>query len=87
VLGIVCGVLLIDGRQLAVSPQALLPDEASAVRQAQSMAQTGRDLDSRRLPLFFHVHDNVWTQPVPVYFTALLLPVVGSSNAGFVCRL
>jgi Dolichyl-phosphate-mannose-protein mannosyltransferase len=31
--------------------------------------------------LFFHLHDNVWTQPLPVYFTAFLGPVVGSSDA------
>jgi 4-amino-4-deoxy-L-arabinose transferase-like glycosyltransferase len=83
VLGIVCGVLLIYAHRLGVAPPALLPDEAAAIRQAESIAQTGRDLDGRRLPLFFHLHDNVWTQPLPVYFTALLRPVVGSSDAAF----
>jgi 4-amino-4-deoxy-L-arabinose transferase-like glycosyltransferase len=81
VLGIVSGVLLIYAHRLDVAPPALLPDEAAAIRQSESIAQTGRDLDGRRFPLFFHLHDNVWTQPLPVYFTALLRPVVGSSDA------
>jgi 4-amino-4-deoxy-L-arabinose transferase-like glycosyltransferase len=81
VLGIVCGVLFIYARHLDVAPPALLPDEAAAIRQAESIAQTGRDLDGRRFPLFFHLHDNVWTQPLPVYFMALMRPVVGSSEA------
>ena len=76
-LGIVCGVLLIYARRLDVAPPALLPDEAVAIRQAESVAQTGRDLDGRRFPLFFHLHDNVWTQALPVYFMALLRPIVG----------
>ena len=80
-LGIVCGVLLIYARRLDVAPPALLPDEAAAIHQAESIAQTGRDLDGRRFPLFFHLHDNVWTQPLPVYVMALLRPVVGSSEA------
>ena len=46
-VGIVCGVLLIYARRLDVAPPALLPDEAVAVRQAESIAQTGRDLDRR----------------------------------------
>jgi hypothetical protein len=81
VLGIVCGVLLIYAHRLDVAPPALLPDEAAAIRHAESIAQAGRDLDGRRFPLFVHLHDNVWTQPLPVYFTALLGPVVGSSDA------
>jgi 4-amino-4-deoxy-L-arabinose transferase-like glycosyltransferase len=81
VLGILCGVLLLYPRHLDVSPPALHPDEAAAIRQAQSIAQSGRDLDGRRLPLFFHLHDNVWIQPLPVYFTALVLTAIGPSDA------
>jgi len=82
VLGIVCAVVLVYARRLDVSPPTLHPDEAAAVRQAASIAHTGRDLEGRRFPLFVHLRDNVWTQPLAVYFTALLLPIVGSSASG-----
>jgi 4-amino-4-deoxy-L-arabinose transferase-like glycosyltransferase len=59
-------------RQLDVSPPVLHPDEIAVVRQANAITLTGHDLEGRRLPLFFRVHDNVWTAPLPVYFTALL---------------
>src|SRR5262245_10233605 len=59
-------------RQLDVSPPVLHPDEIAVVRQANAITLTGHDLEGRRLPLFFRVHDNLWTAPLPVYFTALL---------------
>src|ERR1041384_1716330 len=63
-LGIVGGTLLAYGRHLDVSPAALHRDEAATVEQARSIAETGRDLEGRRLPFFFHLRDNVWTPPL-----------------------
>jgi len=77
VLGVLCAVLLIYARHLDSSPPALHQDEAAVVEQARSIAETGRDLEGRRLPLFFHLRDNVWVPPLPVYWTATLLALPG----------
>src|SRR5262249_31582511 len=60
-------------RRLDVSPPALHADEIDLRRQAGAVARTGRDTDGRRPPLVFRLRDNVWTPPVPVYATALVV--------------
>ncbi len=69
-------------RQLDVSPSAMHAHEIAIGRQASSLAQTGRDLDGRRLPLYFHVRGNVWTPPLPVYFTLLVMTMIGMPEWG-----
>ena len=56
------------------------PDEVSGARQARSIATNGRDTDGRTLPLYFHAHDDVWLQPVPVYVMALFLKLSAMSG-------
>jgi 4-amino-4-deoxy-L-arabinose transferase-like glycosyltransferase len=73
--------LVVYARRLDVSPPALHPDEIALARQADSIARTGHDLDNRRLPLYFHLHDNVWAQPVAVYVTALFLKTIGLNES------
>jgi len=63
---------------LDLSPGAFNHLEMSLVLEAHAIASSGRDLEGRLLPLYFHISDTLWFQPVPVYFTALLfrlLPV------------
>jgi len=72
--------LAIYARRLDVSPPRH-PDEVDLSRQAVALAQTGRDADGQRLPLYFRLHDNVWTPPVPVYMTAVVLKVRASASA------
>ena len=64
--------LAVYALRLDDSPLAMHPDETVVTQQAQSVARTLHDVDGRLLPLFFHVRDNLWTTPLPVYFTALL---------------
>ena len=86
--GFLLGVLLVSAvafgiysRRLDVSPPAQHPDELSLSRQAAAVAETGRDVDGARFPLYFRLHDNVWTPPVPVYVTALVLKARASTSA------
>ncbi|PYQ95405.1 MAG: hypothetical protein DMF96_22280 [Acidobacteria bacterium] len=57
---------------LDLSPGAFNHLEMSLVLEAHAIASSGRDLEGRLLPLYFHISDTLWFQPVPVYFTALL---------------
>ena len=60
-------------------------DELSVAVQARSIAASGRDIDGRLLPLYFHIRDDVWFQPVLVYLTALFL--TASANPAVASRL
>jgi 4-amino-4-deoxy-L-arabinose transferase-like glycosyltransferase len=63
------------------SPVHLHHDEVSVALQARSIAASGRDTDGRPLPLYFHIRDNVWFQPVFIYVTALFLTLSGISES------
>jgi hypothetical protein len=69
VLGILGAVFFLYARQLDVSPPALHRDEAATIRQAQAIAQTGRDVDGRRIPVI--------TLGVQIVFSSFFLSVLG----------
>ena len=71
---------LIYAYQLGDGPPSLSRDEGDLGAQAQSIAQGGRDADGGLLPLYFHVRDNQWAQPLPIYVTALSVMAAGSSQ-------
>jgi 4-amino-4-deoxy-L-arabinose transferase-like glycosyltransferase len=67
---------------LGSSPGDLNHLERSMAGEAQAIASTGRDLEGRLLPLYFHISDTLWFQPVPVYFTALLFKLWPAPETG-----
>ena len=72
---ITCGLLAIAtllfyGIRLA---GPLAPAERALADQARAIAATGHDLEGHTFPLYLHVADAEWLQPVPVYVSALLL--------------
>ncbi len=85
VLLLTSAALVIYAHGLDFSPASLHPDEVGLSLQARSIAQTVHDVDGRFLPLYFHIRDMVWAQPLPVYFTALFLTAMGLSE--FTVRL
>jgi len=77
------GVLLVYGAKLDHTPPDLHRDEVVFALQAQSIASTGRDVDGRRLPLYFRMStlgDDIWFCPVLVYVTAAFLKVLPLSE-------
>ncbi|MGH9385691.1 MAG: ArnT family glycosyltransferase [Vicinamibacterales bacterium] len=72
--------LLLYGLGLSRAPGPLHPDEVALARQAYSIAQTGRDLDGRLLPLFVHSEGEVWFPPVPAYAAAVAAALVPTSS-------
>jgi len=78
-VGVIVGVtLLVYGTRLG-PPPPLTPAETALVREAQSVASTGRGTSGRQAPLFFQVSDEVWLQPMAVYATAGFLWVTSST--------
>jgi 4-amino-4-deoxy-L-arabinose transferase-like glycosyltransferase len=73
--------LLLYGSRLGYPPASSRGDEASLAAQARSIAATGHDLGGRVLPLYVHIEDTLWFQPVPVYFTALILTLRPSGDS------
>jgi 4-amino-4-deoxy-L-arabinose transferase-like glycosyltransferase len=77
------GVLLVYGVKLDHTPPDLHRDEVVFALQAQSIASTARDVEGRRLPLYFHMPalgDDVWFCPILVYVTAAFLKVLPLSE-------
>jgi len=72
--------LLIYGRGLDRSPVYLSHDEVIFSLNARSIAESGRDLNGRFLPVYAHVSGTYWQTPVVIYFTALLLKVLPLSE-------
>jgi len=65
--------------RLEHTPPHLHRDEIMFAIQAQSIATTGRDLEGRRLPLYFEMRamgEHVWFHPIAVYVTAMFLKVL-----------
>lgn len=82
----VAAILLLYGSGLDHTPPHLHHDEALIALQSHSIATTGRDLQGRLLPLYFHmpqVEERAWYQPVIVYVTALFLQVLPTTEASF----
>ncbi len=80
--GVIAGVtLVLYGTRLG-PPPPLSSDEAALLRQAQSVASTGRDTAGRLAPLFFQDTDEKWLQPIPVYSTAAFLAVTSTDAWG-----
>ena len=73
--------LLLYGSRLG-PPPPFSTGEAALVRQAQSVALTGRDTGGRLAPLFFQVSDETWLQPIAVYSTAGFLAVTSIGEWG-----
>ena len=48
---------------------------------ARTLASTGGDADGTALPLFVHVSDALWLQPIPVYLTAAALKLLNGTTA------
>ncbi len=63
----------------APSPPSV--DEVALMRQAQSVATSGRDTDGHAAQLYFRASEEHWLQPVPVYATALVSALVSGSMA------
>ena len=77
------GVLLVYGAKLDHTPPDLHRDEVVFALQAQSIASTGRDVEGRRLPMYFHMStlgDDIWFCPILVYVTAAFLKVLPLSE-------
>jgi 4-amino-4-deoxy-L-arabinose transferase-like glycosyltransferase len=66
---------------LAGVPGSFHPDELSLARQAYSIAQTGRDLDGRLLPLYIHRDAELWFPPLPVYAVVAAAKILPASQA------
>jgi 4-amino-4-deoxy-L-arabinose transferase-like glycosyltransferase len=72
-------ILYIPG--LAASPPHLLHDEIRTALQAKSLADTGRDLNGRRFPVYFPEPGySVGRDPVCIYATAAVLSVLPLSE-------
>jgi len=56
--------------------------EVALLRQAQSVAVSGRDIEGHLTPLFFRVAEDRWLQPLPVYATAAVATVASAHTAG-----
>src|SRR2546425_13165693 len=86
----VCGlaglVLALYAPSLGRAPIYLAHDEVFVALNAHSIASTGRDVSGRFLPLYFqmyrNVSNNIWFQPMIVYFTAVFLKLRPVSEAG-----
>src|SRR4029078_6094889 len=74
--------LLIYAPYLSNVPGSMHPDELSLTRQAYSIAQTGRDLDGRLLPLYIHRDAELWFPALPVYAAAAAVTILPASAAG-----
>ena len=71
-------VALLYGIGLSSSPIHLHYDEVYFAEQARSIAQTGRDVHGRLLPVYFQMDNVIWFHPLGVYLGALafqFLPV------------
>lgn len=69
--------------RLESAPVYLYNTEVLFSLQAHAIASSARDLDGRLLPLYFQMRpigDNVWFQPMLVYFTALVLEILPMSE-------
>ena len=71
-------VALLYGVGLSSSPIHLHYDEVYFAEQARSIAQTGRDVNGRLLPVYFQMDNVIWFHPLGVYLPSLafqFLPV------------
>lgn len=71
---------LIYGRGLDVSPIYLTHDEVIYARNAYSIAQTGRDLSGRLLPISIPVTGTFYATPANIYLTAAFLELLPLSE-------
>ena len=79
--GLAVVTLLFYAPFLASVPGSFHPDELSLARQAYSIAQTGRDLDGRLLPVYVHREAELWFPPLPVYASAAAVTVLPTAPA------
>ncbi len=77
--GLALVAFLVYAPYLASVPGSMHPDELALARQAYSIAQTGRDLDGRLLPLYIHREAELWFPPLPVYAAAAVIKILPSS--------
>jgi 4-amino-4-deoxy-L-arabinose transferase-like glycosyltransferase len=82
--------LLLYAARLGDAPIYLSPDEATIAIDAHALATTGRDVEGRWLPLYFHVRipgdwREGWFTPAIFYVSALFLQVLPLSE--FAVRL
>ncbi len=79
---IVAGALYLPRRDI---PSYLAPDEVFSALTAHSVAETGRDLNGRFLPLYFQLPDSfetrMWYQPIAVYAMAASVKVLPFSES------
>jgi 4-amino-4-deoxy-L-arabinose transferase-like glycosyltransferase len=73
--------LLVYAHDLGGTPAYLHHDEIFFAVQADAIASNAHDTNGRLLPVYFQVYSNLWYQPLPVYFTALLLQALPISEA------
>lgn len=74
-------VALLYGIGLSSSPIHLHYDEVYFAEQARSIAQTGRDVHGRVLPVYFQMDNVIWFHPLGVYLGALAFQVLPVSMA------
>lgn len=79
--GLAVVALLVYAPFLSSVPGSFHPDELALARQAYSIAQTGRDLDGRLLPVYVHREVELWFPPLPVYAAAAAITVLPPAAA------
>lgn len=63
------------------SPAYLAHDEVVYALNAHAIGTRARDVNGRRLPLYFHIGGNFWATPVNIYVTALFVKMFGVSES------
>jgi 4-amino-4-deoxy-L-arabinose transferase-like glycosyltransferase len=77
---VVLPIVLIYVAYLDRSPVYLSHDEVVFGSHGHAIATTGRDLNGRLFPLFFHVRAGYWATPVTIYWMALVQQVLPLSE-------
>ena len=55
--------------------------DSAITAEARAIAATGRDTGRRVLPLYIHVHDDLWLQPAPVYLTTAITMIAPGAES------
>ena len=79
-LAVALPIVLIYVAYLDRSPVYLSHDEVVFGSHGHAIATTGRDLNGRFFPLYFHVRDGYWATPVTIYWMALVQQVLPLSE-------
>src|SRR5437588_372159 len=75
-VALAAGLLLVYAGNLGNAPIYLHHDEVFFALQASSIADTGRDLNGRLLPLYFQISGGLWFHPVLVYAMTPFLKIL-----------